>query len=83
MSPKSVPIFMTRDLYFPAILARTACSVHNAQVNEPCFTFPNIKFEGMSCIGVCNKRAKEAGMNGQIKPSSLVRQPLPKASYVR
>ncbi len=64
---------LTRELYIPGILFRTICAVHNAAKNESCFSVPNMILEGVFHIGVCNDRAKNAGMTGRISHASLIR----------
>lgn len=62
----------TTDLHVPYVLDRTDCGKHDAPVGNPCYLIPKVDDQG-HYMGICNTRAKKAGMNGEIKPASLIR----------
>lgn len=55
------------------IIDSTSCVKHKASKGNPCFTirYDNGKGEDGPCI--CNSRAKKAGFDGKIHPTSLSR----------
>lgn len=65
---------MTTDVYIPAVLHATRCRRHDADYNQACFNVPKSDESGYF-VGICNHRAKRAGMDNPINPHSLRLQP--------
>jgi hypothetical protein len=62
----------TTRMYVPKVCVRSPCEVHEAIDGDPCFLFPSTISDRM-IEGICNQRARNAGMTHQINLSSLVR----------
>jgi hypothetical protein len=64
----------TTLLHIPGIIATVRCAQHDAGFNTPCYKFESAEGPGVH-TGICNARARAAGMNGEISPSSLEGRP--------
>lgn len=64
----------TTQTYIPAVIDRTGCVQHNALSGFPCYEFQGADND-LWHVGICNSRARRAGMNGSIHPSSLRTSP--------
>jgi len=62
------------DNFLDSVAERAICPEHNALLNVFCFDVEGLA-DGHRVQGVCNARAKRAGMNGTINPMSLTRRP--------
>lgn len=62
----------TTELYVPRVIARSSCIVHSAEWGEPCHTFESLISDAI-IGGICNARARRAGMTSPIRPASLDR----------
>lgn len=62
----------TTDLYVPLVVERTACLVHGVEPGEWCHVFESIISDAI-IGGICNHRARRAGMDAPIRPASLDR----------
>lgn len=71
----------TTDLYVPLVVDRTNCLVHGARHGEWCHVFESIISDAITG-GICNHRARSAGMNAPIRPASLDRSLAGQSSYL-
>ena len=62
----------TTEVYIPRVLDRTGCLQHDAEAGDPCYSYSGVSGETQH-TGICNDRARRAGLNAPIKFSSLVR----------
>lgn len=62
----------TTELYVPSVLSRTSCQEHEAGYNQSCHSFESLLSNDI-IHGVCNSRARKAGMTAPIRPQSLDR----------
>lgn len=53
------------------VIARSACNVHGAQVDDPCWVVKPLTDPFLNQIAVCGSRIRAAGFNGVISPLSL------------
>lgn len=71
----------TTRLYLDDVVLRTACHNHGAPVGSACWTFwggTDGTDENVLHEGICNDRARRAGMDHPIRPTSLDRSILTK-----
>lgn len=62
----------TTELYVPRVILRTSCVIHEVETGEPCHEFESLISDTI-VGGICNARARRAGMNAPIRPASLDR----------
>lgn len=62
----------TTERHLPSVLNRTHCDRHFVGLHTPCFEVELLNGRG-KLPGICNTRARKAGMVGHINPSSLDR----------
>lgn len=75
MFQKNAPIvddIPTTELYVPRVILRSSCVIHSAESGEPCHSFESLISDDI-VSGICNARARKAGMNAPIRPASLDR----------
>lgn len=53
----------------PEVMARETCKVHRAEKNQPCWWLWLLSDRKTEAI--CNARAKRAGFNAEITPTSM------------
>ncbi len=71
-NPSVVDDSPTTELYVPRVILRSSCLEHEAETGEPCHTFESLISDEI-IEGICNGRARRAGMNAPIRPASLDR----------
>ena len=64
----------TTALFMPTVVSETTCPNHHADRGVYCFTHEALNSDRI-IAGICNRRAKKAGFDGLIKPSSLISRP--------
>ncbi len=69
-TPRSADV-PTTSLYIDTVIARANCIKHDAFAGA-CYNIPKVSGVGYH-EGVCNSRARKAGMTGHIRPASLDR----------
>lgn len=62
----------TFEVFIPRVVNEQPCSRHKALIGYPCYDIHTIGGDVLS--GVCNKRARAAGMTGKITKDSLAKQ---------
>lgn len=62
----------TEELYVPLVVDRTTCLEHGALPGEHCHVFESLISDAW-IGGICNTRARRAGMTAPIRPASLDR----------
>ena len=55
--------------YIDVVVERSMCVEHKSQKGSPCWALETSL--GNLMVGICNRRAKNAGFVGQINPKSL------------
>lgn len=60
----------TTTLYVPRVVERATCEKHEAALGVPCHQFESIISDNV-IGGICNSRARKAGMNAPIRRQSL------------
>lgn len=60
----------TTQLFVPSAIHRVPCEQHEAPLGVHCHRFESLISDTM-IYGICNSRAKRAGMNDRIRPASL------------
>ncbi len=64
----------TTKLHLPDIIATTPCAMHGVWTGSPCYEYEAAETNSWH-FGICNFRAKSAGMVGEIHQSSLEGRP--------
>lgn len=62
----------TTDLFLKNIIRRVHCDQHEAPSGVPCYEYQAAE-SNTNHFGICNSRARRAGMVGEIHPASLDR----------
>lgn len=60
----------TTALYIQTVIDRSDC--HRHDTSDACYKIPKVSGVGYH-EGICNSRARKAGMTGRIRPASLDR----------
>lgn len=63
---------MQNEKYIPTVVFARGCRKHDSQKGEPCYVIPSTMVDTVY-FGVCNTRAKSAGMLGKVNPNSMSR----------
>ena len=63
---------VTTQVFVPKVVDTTSCQYHEAPFGTHCFEYQSAETEDWF-FGICNSRAKAAGMDGYIHPTSLDR----------